>query len=71
MEQCKYIADMRQRLGLEPDDISRDTEIEKMSPTDRLGLIAGWNLGYSGWEHTILNWVRDAGFKVSEAAKRT
>lgn len=62
----RYIQDMRGRLGLEKDDCSRDAEIAKMEPIRRLKLIAGWNLGYDGWEHTILNWVRDAGFKVSE-----
>jgi hypothetical protein len=32
----------------------------------RLGLICGFHLGYPGWEHTFLNWARDAGFKISE-----
>lgn len=65
MKDRVYIGEMRQRLGLEEDDASRDPEIEKMSPTERLGLIAGWKLGYSGWEHTILDWVEDAGFKLT------
>lgn len=65
MENNLYIKDMRQRLGLEPDDSSRDSDLEKMTETQKLGLIAGWHLGYSGWEHTILNWVEAAGFKVT------
>ena len=65
MSERKYIEVMRRRLGLKPTDVSRDADIEQMSPTERLGLIAGWHLGHSGWEHTILNWVEDAGFKLS------
>lgn len=61
----RYIEDMRRRLGLKAEDASRDADIEKMSPTERLGLVAGWQLGYRGWEHTILNWVEDAGFKLT------
>lgn len=62
----RYIEDMRGRLGLEADDTSRDAFIEGLEPIQRLRLIAGWNLGYDGWEHTIMNWVRDAGFKVKD-----
>jgi hypothetical protein len=62
----RYIADMRGRLGLKPDDSSLDAKIESMTATDRLGLITGWNLGWPDWEHIILNWARDAGFKITE-----
>lgn len=63
-EQFSQIEAMRGRLGLEKDDTSRDADIEKMSPERRLALIAGWHLGYSGWERTILSWVKDAGYEV-------
>jgi hypothetical protein len=69
MTERRYISDMRQRLGLKPDDTSRDADIEKMSPKERLALIAGWHLGYRGWEHTILNWVQDAGFKLTPSPR--
>lgn len=61
----RYIEDMRRRLGLEAQDTTKDALIESMTPTQRLGLLAGWHLGYSGWDHTILNWVEDAGFKLT------
>lgn len=64
MAERAYIGDMRQRLGLDEDDSSRDEKIEEMTAEQRLGLIAGWNLGYSDWAGTILRWVRDAGFEV-------
>lgn len=67
MSDFRYIEDMRQRLGLAADDASKDARIESMTPTQRLALLTGWHLGYNGWEHTILNWVRDAGFSVSES----
>lgn len=66
MAQRRYIEDMRQRLGLKPDDARRDDEIEKMTPEERLELICGWHLGYRGWSRTFLNWARDAGFKITE-----
>ena len=62
----QYISDMRQRLGLGPDDASRDDDIEKMTPEQRLSLLCGWHLGYPGWSHTFLSWARDAGFKIPE-----
>ena len=61
-----YIGDMRQRLGLEEDDTRRDDEIEKMSPRDRFRLLCGWHLGHPNWAHTILDWAKDAGLKISE-----
>ena len=64
--QFVFIHHMRRRLGLDADDASKDAAIISMTPTQRLGLIAGWKLGYSGWEHTILSWVKDVGFKISE-----
>lgn len=66
MTERRYISDMRRRLGLRDYDATRDQEIEAMTPTQRLGLICGFHLGYPGWEHTFLNWARDAGFKISE-----
>ena len=66
MADRRYIEDMRQRLGLNADDASLDDHIEKMTPEERLELICGWHLGYPGWSRTILNWVRGAGFKITE-----
>lgn len=62
----QYIKDMRGRLGLEENDTSRDAYIEGLEPIQRLRLIAGWNLGYDEWAHKIMDWVRDAGFKIKD-----
>lgn len=60
----QYIKDMRQRLGIEEDDDSRDGYIEGLSPMERLKLICGWNLGHPGHAAHILDWVKDAGYTV-------
>jgi hypothetical protein len=59
-----YIGDMRQRLGLEPDDTSRDCHIEGMTPMERLRLLCGWNLGDPDWAQSVIAWVTYAGFTV-------
>jgi hypothetical protein len=64
MKERLHIGQMRQRLGLKPDDKSQDDRIEKMQPIDRLKLLCGWHLGDPAWAHQFLNWARDAGFKI-------
>lgn len=49
IDELGYVEEMRQRLGLDPDDTSRDKEIESMSPMDRIRLLAGWFHGDSDW----------------------
>lgn len=60
-----YIKEMRQRLGLEEDDTSRDAEIEDMTPIRRFNLLCGWYLGDIAWAQTIIDWQRDAGFTIT------
>ena len=59
-----YIYAMRQRLGLEEGDTSRDNDIENMDPHQRLRLICGWYLGDPSWASTVIEWAKDAGFEV-------
>jgi len=66
MAKRRFIQDMRQRLGLGPDDSSRDDDIEKMTPEQRLALLCGWHLGDPHWSRSFLSWARDAGFKITE-----
>ena len=61
-----YIESMRQRLGLDEDDSSRDADIERMSPRQRLEMLCGWHLGHSDWARTFLSWAKDAGFEIKE-----
>ncbi|MGX9392521.1 hypothetical protein ACWX0K_20560 [Nitrobacteraceae bacterium UC4446_H13] len=66
MADRRYIEDMRQRLGLKPDDASLDGHIEKMTAEQRLALLCGWHLGDPNWSYSFLSWARDAGFKITE-----
>lgn len=60
-----YIEDMRQRLGLEPDDASRDDYIESLQPIERLKMLCGWHIGDPSWAHAFIAWAEDAGFSVT------
>jgi hypothetical protein len=62
----RYIEEMRQRLGLEPDDEMCDGRIEKMEPIQRLEMLCGWHIGDPDWAYQFLNWARDAGYKIKE-----
>lgn len=62
----RYIEDLRQRLGLDEGDASRDAYIESLTPHQRLEMLCGWHLGYPDWAITFLSWARDAGFEIKE-----
>ena len=59
-----YIGDMRQRLGLHPDDSAKDAAIEGMTPLQRLELLCGWHFGDPLWAQSFLAWAADAGYKI-------
>ena len=60
------LGDIRQRLGAEnPDDVSRDKVIEKMSPEDAVSTWCGWTLGDEGWGQKIIGLYKS----LSEAKK--
>ena len=50
--------DVRERLGLESDDDSRDKEIMEMSKDKILDEVVKWN-GLINYGDTIKNWVQD------------
>lgn len=49
---------VRENLGLEENDSSRDKEINKMSKLEVLDKVATWN-GLIGYGYTISKWVQD------------
>jgi hypothetical protein len=55
---------VRQRLGLEQNDQSRDADIDAMEPIRLLRHVCGWKLGDSYWAETFLGWARDCGYKI-------
>ena len=64
IERSSYIAAMRQRLGLEPHDTSKDSQISAMTPMQRLELLCGWHFGDPSWASTVIEWAKDAGFDL-------
>lgn len=49
---------VRQRLGLEKYDDSRDKEINELSPNEAFEHVCEWN-GLCGYSNTIKSWIRD------------
>lgn len=50
--------DVRQRLGLEEDDTSRDNEINTMGKYRVLCMVCNWN-GLIDYGSTIADWIDD------------
>ena len=49
---------LRERMGLDPDDDSRDTEIKLMSKMEVFENILEWE-GFIGYTHAIVQWIND------------
>lgn len=48
----------RESLGLEPDDTSRDNEINSYSPGEAFEECCNWE-GLIGWGYTLRGWIED------------
>ena len=59
-----YMKELRQRLGLEEDDISKDDDIKSMDSMDRVRMLCGWELGDTSWCDVFLGWMRSQGLNV-------
>jgi hypothetical protein len=53
--------DLRERIGLENDDTSRDTEIMERLPMDNLRHLCAWEIGDSAWADWMVKRMRDLG----------
>jgi hypothetical protein len=60
-----YVEEMRQRMGLDETDKSRDVDIVKMEPMDRVRLIAGWYLGSDDWADTFKEYFESQGLYLT------
>lgn len=49
---------LRQRLGLEEDDTSRDSEINTYTPSEAFEEVCNWE-GFLGYASTIKSWIED------------
>ena len=56
-----YVEEMRQRLGLDKNDVSNDQKLENMEPMSRVWLIAGWFLGSGSWADTFKEYFESQG----------
>lgn len=65
IEELGYVEEMRQRLGLDEDDKSRDAEIVAMTPIERVRLLAGWRLGSSEWADTFADLFQSQGLYLT------
>ena len=49
---------LRERLGIEPDDTSRDSEINTYSCNEAFEEVLTWE-GFLGYKRTIISWIND------------
>ena len=61
-----YIDEIRQRLGLEKGDTSKDSLIEKMPPFERVRLICGWYHGDEEWADTFKEYLESQGLYITD-----
>lgn len=62
--------DVRQNLGLESDDTSRDDEINEMTRSEVLDRVCTWH-GLIGYADTIREWIEDIwGIDLDDIADR-
>ncbi len=55
----EYIMEiLRQRLGLQPDDTSKDYEIACLTPNEVFTHVLEWE-GIIGYEYKMKMWIRD------------
>lgn len=56
---------IRQRLGLDENDTSRDSYILEMSPMERVRLIVGWYHGSEYWADTYVGYFESQGIYLT------
>jgi hypothetical protein len=65
IEEMGYVEEMRQRLGLSPDDTSADKELEATPPLQRVKLISGWVLGDPMWVNSFKIYFESQGLYLT------
>lgn len=60
------IEKLRMRNGLEKEDTSIDQKLINSTASEKFKSLCGWELGYSSWSKTILNWLDISGYDISE-----
>ena len=65
IEELGYVKEMRQRLGLDPNNKSKDKFIESISPMRRVRLITGWYLGDGFWADSFKSYFWSQGLYLT------
>ena len=60
---------LRQRLGLEEDDTSKDELIKTYSQREALAELCGWEFGDSRWSQVFEKWCGWVGLEIVEKKK--
>lgn len=60
-----FVSEIRQRLGLEPEDNSKDDYILQLQPFDRVKLIVGWYIGHDNWGNTFKSFCESQGIYLT------
>lgn len=61
IEDIGYVEELRQRLGLEENDTSRDGYIMSLTPFERVQMLCGWYFGDPSWAGTLKSWCESQG----------
>jgi hypothetical protein len=56
---------LRQRIGLEPNDTSKDRILQQYTPHEAFHEVLMWE-GIQGYTDIIINWLRECGYNVEE-----
>jgi len=66
IDEIGHLYEIRQRLGLDEADTSKDDMILKMDPLRRVAKIAGWYLGDEEWAYTFKRWCESQGLYMTK-----
>jgi len=61
IEDIGYVEELRQRLGLDENDTSRDEYILSLPSMRRVELLSGWYFGDEAWAGTFKEWCESQG----------
>lgn len=51
--------DLRNRIGLKPDDKSQDGELRKLTPSEAFSEVCQWSGLLGNYDYVIKRWVRE------------
>ena len=61
IEDIGHVEELRQHLGLDENDTSRDEYILSLPPFRRVRMLSGWTLGDEAWAGEMKSWCESQG----------